>query len=70
LTIDVNETNKNTKKNKMSILQRMRQIDQNIQMDGLNTATLKKLKADLAIVSTYLGLNQELSAIRTGSGAS
>ena len=54
----------------MTILQRMRQIDQNIQMDGLNTATLKKLKADLAIVSTYLGLNQELSAIRTGSGAS
>ena len=47
----------------MTTLQRFRHIDQTIQTDGLNPATLKKLKADLAIVSGYLGLNQELSAI-------
>jgi SpoVK/Ycf46/Vps4 family AAA+-type ATPase len=58
----MNKEKKNTT-TKMTILQRMRQIDQTIQTDGLNPATLKKLKSDLAIASNYLGVNHELSAI-------
>ncbi len=60
---NMNQENKNTKTNKMTILQRFRHIDQTIQVDGFNPVTFKKLKSDLVIASNYLGVNQELSAI-------
>ena len=59
----MNETRKTTKNKNLTVLQRMRKIDQTIQSEGFSPVTLKKLKSDLSIISNYLGVNQELSAI-------
>lgn len=59
----MNETRKTTKNKNLTVLQRMRKIDQTIQSDGFSPVTLKKLKSDLSIISNYLGINQKLSAI-------
>ena len=59
----MNETKKTSINKNLTVLQRMRKIDQTIQSDGFRLDTLKKLKSDLSIISNYLGVNQELSAI-------
>ena len=59
----MNETRKTTKNKNLTVLQRMRKLDQTIQSEGFSPVTLKKLKSDLSTISNYLGVNQELSAI-------
>lgn len=51
------------KKNKITPIQRFRNIDKTIQVNGLNPITLNKLAPDLAFVSSYLGIDHDLSAI-------
>ena len=59
----MNETKKTSINKKLTVLQRMRKIDQTIQSEGFSPVTLKKLKSDLSIISNYLDVNQERSAI-------